>query len=220
MELSQKQLEEMVVGKPGSPTVSFFDKPVLDRAKSEEAGRRVYRDQLMVKKTQPGVADWVAEYAQPADILRYAEEYDRYKNTRKGTTSPSIDVLPNIEPTHKQELIDYGLGTIDLLVSADVLPDHLKQAQDAAKIIYSALKEANHGGQEEGIEEEISEAEDVLALGGREERDHERRPQPEAIRTQSGGRSAQGVHQGGQEHGDQGLSPNWTVTWVTHGFNS
>jgi len=207
-ELSQEQLEEMVNGKPAKPRCVFYESATLDHEASKAAGRRVYTAVVMCKLTQPGVHDWTAYHAQADDFLRYPEEYEYYLTNRQGTRSPSIDIIPGLEMVHKQELIDYGLATIDKLCAAKILPQHLMYAQDSARRLRAALnQETGRNGETRENQEQgnTGERRDVLAPAGQDNVHHVGRPVPPQG-SESGSLSTGGVHPGGPDNGGQGAT--------------
>ena len=192
-ELSQKQLEELVVGKPGQPNVVFFDKSKIDPLESQKAGRRVYKTRTYVKMTYPGQTDWVAELATQDVIDAHPEEYQHYLNNKHEVRAAGVDLIPGLKLEHVQELIDYGLSTVPALAKATVVPPHLEYAQRMAQRIQAAIEGANDV--EERIEEShqeaqpegrgipgAREAEDVHAVDRRIERGPVGRPAPETRR--------------------------------------
>lgn len=151
-ELSQRELEELVVGKPQKPTVLFYDRALLDVTASKEANRRIYRTLTFINEKQAGVTDWVAESAKPHHIKNYPVEYALYKAGQKDN-SPSIDIIPNISPSELQELLDFRLGTIERLAEAETVPPHLLHVQISAKVLQSVLTEQKNGKEETHNEE-------------------------------------------------------------------
>ena len=161
-ELSQKQLEEMVEGKPQTPRAVFYDKARMHVEKSKAAGRRIYVTVTYIKETQAGVTDWVAVKARDTHFKQYPEEYQHYLNNRQGIRSPSIDIIPNINPSEIQELIDYGLSTIRVLAEAKQVPPHLTHIHRNAQVLQSIFEEQSHASdqteQENRIEEDTEES--------------------------------------------------------------
>ena len=152
-ELSQQKLEQMVNGSPQLPNVIFYEQAILDHAASEEAKHRVYIKTVFVKITQPGVTDWVSYKAQPADIAKYPEEYDYFMNHKQGKRVPGIEIIPNLDIAHLQELIDMGLAKIPKLAETLTVPSHLEYARQAAITINAVLQETNNASKEESVEE-------------------------------------------------------------------
>ena len=163
-ELSQQELEVLVEGVPHPPRVVFYDKARLNVLKSKEDGRRIYDTVTYLKETQAGVTDWIPVKARDIHKKQYQEEYRQYLMNKQGERSPSIDIIPNMTPAEKQELIDYGLGTIRLLSEAAQVPPHLEHIRKNALVLQSVLKEQKDGSindtegdhrQEEGFQEEV-----------------------------------------------------------------
>ena len=151
--LTQERLEEMVVGVQQNPNAIFFEQAVLNVPRSHEHGRRMYDKQVYIKLSQPGVADNMSYQAQADDIEHYRDEYDYFLQNKQGVRSPGIEIIPNLDIAHLQELRDYGILTIPKLADMETVPQHLEYAHRAAKVINSALQESTHV-EEESIEEE------------------------------------------------------------------
>lgn len=156
MELSQKQLEEMVVGKPIDPTIRFYEKAVIDVEASQAAGRRIYNNILMIERRIPGVTDYVPSRAKSHDIRRYPAEYAAYQNTVQRKKSPEVAVIPGISNVEAQELIDRGLGTVERLATSTDVPDHLGHLVQMARRIHEAIKaeEQSNAHEEENQQED------------------------------------------------------------------
>ena len=155
-ELSQKQLEEMVNGKPVKPRAVFYESAVLDVNASREAGARVYTSQLFLKRSNPGVTDWIPERVQQSHIDEYPAEYADFLANRQGTRKATVDIIPGLEMVHLAELRDRGLATIEALAAAPAVPAHLEYARRAAVRIHATLSESDHD-EENRIEESITE---------------------------------------------------------------
>jgi hypothetical protein len=162
-ELSQDQLEEMVVGKPSDPNVVFYDQAILNVTRSKAAGKRMYDNCCFMKETQHGVDDWTPIVARKEHYKKHPEEYKYYLSNRQGIRSPSVNIIPNISPAEIQELIDFGLSTIKLLASATIVPSHLEHIQQSAKTIQSVLTETKDGNQEKSNKESSIKTEVLLA---------------------------------------------------------
>jgi hypothetical protein len=209
-ELSQNQLERLVVGTPPDPNVTFFEKPVLNMAESKRQNRRVYEKAVFVKITNPGVTDWTAYRATDKDIRDYPEAYEYFMNNRQGQNAPGVEIIPNLDITHLQELIDNGLTTIPVLAAAQMVPPHLQYAQDAAIALNNTLQEMNHAEEEDSKEESEGRSN---APSGRIDTDDIRQPElPRSGRNESD-QVAQRVQAGGCQHGSQGIN-NWEVEFV------
>ena len=116
----------MVQGEEENPNVQFYEQSKMNPEQSKAAGKRVYQTRLMIKKTQPGLDDFAAYVAQPADIAEWPDEHQYYLNTKEDVGSPLIDILPGLGMDVIQELRDYGLTTITKLCAAKTLPVHLQ----------------------------------------------------------------------------------------------
>jgi hypothetical protein len=155
-DLSQHQLEELVEGKPQTPRIVFYDKARMNVEKSKVAGHRVYDTFTYLKETQAGVTDWIPVKARPEHLKTYPEEYGQYLSHRRGEKSPLIDIIPNITPAEKQELIDYGLNTIRALAEAIEVPPHLELMHRNAKVLHAVFTEQKNASTEESTIEETN----------------------------------------------------------------
>lgn len=155
MDYTQKQLEEMVVGKPIDPTVQFFEQALMDPVQSKAAGHRVYNNTIMIKRQVPGVSDYVAQRATKEDIAKWPAEYMAFKHATEARKYPGLEVLYGITNIEKQELIDRGYGTLERLAAATDLPPHLAHLKLPAIRIYEAItaEEVHHDVEEEDQQE-------------------------------------------------------------------
>ena len=153
-ELTEKQLEELVVGKPSRNNATFFEHARLDVPASKQAGRRVYVNTVYIREQPIGVKDSVSRRATEADKKKFAEEWDFFQRNRQGAKrSPKIDIIPNLKLEHMQELIDIGLPTIEMLASAEMVPPHLEYARKSAITLHAVLQQEQSNAEEESIEE-------------------------------------------------------------------
>ena len=229
MEYTQKQLEEMVVGKSAKPRAYFFEKAALNVAKSNEAGRRIYDKKLYVRPIQTGVTDSISYLAQKSDIVEFRDEYEEFLRTRQGSqTSVSVSVIPNLDLAHMQELIDMKLTTIAALAQAEAVPPHLEYARQSAIALDAVLKEQANDQQKDHQEEEIlkhgtgaarieaaevGSHSDVPPVGGSE---HLRRERRQDVAPSIGDRDAEdteGLREGGRPHHRQGTVDDWSFTF-------
>ena len=207
-ELSQTQLEQMVNGSPQLPNVIFYEQAILDHAASEEAGYRVYVKTVFIKITQPGVTDWVSYKAQKEDIAKYPEEYDYFMNHKQGKRVPGVEIIPNLDIAHLQELIDMGLAKIPTLAETLTVPSHLEYARQAAVTINAVLQETEHA-QEESNQETIQ-AEVVPAPDRQDDTVDLRRPAvPSRPRVEESD-PAERIQTSGRFNGGQSID-NWKV---------
>lgn len=154
-DFTQAQLEEMVVGKTQNPNVIFFEQAVLNVPNSKEAGRRVYDTLVYIKLSQPGVTDTISYQAQKGDIEKYPEEFAYFQQNRGGKTKPGVEIIPNLDVAHLQELRDYGILTVAKLAEMEVVPPHLAYAHRAAQVLNHAFEDMeNDNIEEDPIEEE------------------------------------------------------------------
>jgi hypothetical protein len=208
-ELSQAKLEVLVNGTPQLPNVVFYEQAVLDHEASNRAGRRIYVKTVFIKITQPGVTDWVSYKAQKADFAAYPEEYDYFLGNKQGTRTPGIEIIPNLDIAHLQELIDIGLAKIPKLAEALQVPEHLEYARQAAIAINSVLKETGNANEEESIQEVAIPAEELPQT---DRQDHPVDLQRSAVPDSPGieeDHLAEGLQTSGRFDGGQDLIDNW-----------
>ena len=217
----------MVNGKAQKGTVVFYDKARIDTRKSKEEGRRVYKTFTYVKVQQAGVTDWVAHIAKKHHIEQYPYEYQDYMNSKTGDVSPTIDIIPKITPAEKQELIDYGLRTIQKLSEATQVPEHLRHVHKSAIVLQSVLQEQSNVHEEKSIEEDLprkkeSTRELLLEANRRNDTvDVEECVLPESVGEQEGS-SSERLHQSRRNeyrspviNGASAISDDWTITGFT-----
>jgi len=217
-ELSQKQLEEMVEGKPQTPRAVFYDKARMHVEKSKAAGRRIYVTVTYIKETQAGVTDWVAVKARDVHFKQYPEEYQHYLNNRQGVRSPSIDVIPNITPAEIQELIDYGLSTIRVLAEAKQVPPHLTHIHRNAQVLQSVFKEQTNASdqtEKEGYREEVTEESPARLLSEANRQIHTddvgRSNIPEGASVPER-KVTERIRAGGRDQRHKGVDSNWSIS--------
>ena len=156
-EYSNEQLERMVMGEAENPNVSFYEQSRMNPELSKAAGTRVYETVVMIKKTQPGLTDFVAYRAQPKDIKEYPDEYQYLLNTKADIGSPGIEIIPGLTQNEVQELKDYGITTITKLCDAETLPAHLQHCQVSAQRINEVFKNEQQSNEESQQEENVGE---------------------------------------------------------------
>lgn len=142
MELTQEKLEEMVVGRSPNPSAIFFEQAVLNVQKSKEMNTRIYDKKTYIKLSQVGVKDSVSYAAEKEDIRKYPEEYEYFLQNKQGVRKPSVEIIPNLDISHLQELRDIGIMTIPQLAEMEIVPPHLEYAHRAAKLLNQALQES------------------------------------------------------------------------------
>ena len=155
-DLSQNELEELVVGKNQKPTVLFYEKARIDVEASKREGRRIYQTLIYIKERQVGVTDWIPQIAKKHHIKTYPNEYQDFLNNRGSKKSPPITIIPNITPAEMQELMDFGIRTIEQLAEAVTVPPHLSHIQKSAIVFQSVFKEQKNANQKESHEEEAT----------------------------------------------------------------
>jgi hypothetical protein len=143
-EYTQDELERMVLGEPTDPNVTFFEKATLDVAASHEAKRRVYIKRIMFKRMAPGCTDWTVAYATKEHIQAHPREYQYFLENRQSEKKPGIELIPGLDILHYQELVDYGIHTLEALVESQV-PEHLEPAQRKADALMKAIQEMEDG---------------------------------------------------------------------------
>lgn len=211
-ELSQAQLERMVNGDDQLPNVVFYEQAVLDHAASNELGDRVYRKSIFIKITQPGVTDWVSYKAQKADIAAYPEEFEFFMGNKQGTRAPGVEIIPNLDITHLQELIDRGLTTIPKLAETLQVPQHLEYALHAARAINKVLQEQQNVPEEESEPQERAIPESEMPQADRQVHPVGLR-QPSVQTSYAGpkGDSPERLQTSGRFNGNRNIIDNWKV---------
>jgi len=147
-ELSQEQLEELVVGKPEKPRAVFYEQAVLNHSKSKVERRRIYDRCVFIKMVAPGTTDWQPYIAQQKDFRDYPEEYAYFLGNKQGERIPSVEIIPGLDIVHKQELLDTGFINIKQLAEAINIPEHLEYARRAAAVLVRSLEEIKHAKEE------------------------------------------------------------------------
>ena len=145
-EHSQATLEKMVNDDEMPANVVFFEKAAIDQNKSVLEKRRCYKKHTYMKKTVPGLSDWVAHVATREDIRDYPDQYQTFLANKQGKREAGIEIIPGLDIIALQELTDYGLTTINKLAVAVNVPAHLQYAQDAAVRIRDLLQEERSHG--------------------------------------------------------------------------
>jgi hypothetical protein len=154
-ELSQAALEELVEGKPQKPRAVFYEKAALDVTASKAAQKRIYKTLVYVRLVQSGITDNISYVAKQGDINEFPEEYAYFMQNRQGVSQAvSINIIPNLNISNKQELVDMGLPTIEKLAGAVSVPPHLEHIRQSAIVFQSVFEEQANGHKEESVEEE------------------------------------------------------------------
>ena len=203
-DLTQKQLEQMINPTGARAKAVFFEKPVLDREASVLAGMRKYVKAVYVKLIAPGVTDFIPYRAQQADFKKYPNEYEFFLSNMQGDRDPGVDIIPNLDIAHLQELTDMGLTTIPKLAAAEV-PPHLESARLAAVAINAVLQEQNHGKEESKQEIKQESSPQVFTQSGRNDPDRIGRPELSAGNGSEDGQVAERVHSGGRINSGKGI---------------
>jgi len=216
---TQAQLEEMVEGKPTPPRATFFEKAVLNKEKSVVGVRRVYDKVIYIKQIASGVDDFAAYKAQDADIRKYPEEYQYFLSNRQGVREIGVDIIPNLDIAHLQELRDFGMNTITKLAAAHTVPPHLEYARQAAIVLHHTLKEMKDGKEQrqtnEGQESPVKTEALPQADRQRNTSDVERQPVPES-QGNNGRKTEERVHSGRRLDDSQVvLASDWTISGFT-----
>ena len=206
-EYTDRQLERMMLGEEENPYVQFYEKSQMNVKLSKAAGHRVYETVVMCKKTQPGLADFAAYVAQPADIRDNPDEYDSFMNNKGDIGSPSVDIIPGVNPNEVQELIDYGITTITKLCEAKTLPQHLIHVQASGRRIQEALRHEQEANEESHSEE----TSDVPSPNRQQHSRDVIQPSIQGSGRDGSGETKEGVRESGCEYHRQGLSPNWSI---------
>ena len=214
-ELSQAVLEEMVEGKKPNPRAIFYEQAVLNIPESKAQKRRVYEKKVYIKLSQVGVQDSISYEAQQGDIRNYPEEYEYFLENKQGVRAPSIDIIPNLDIVHLQEMRDYGILTIPQLAGLEHVPEHLEYAHRAAKVLNQALQETDHVEEKPVEENPVEEAQQASSLPAPDRREHRpdvgRRVLPESHEDRSEGGSSERNGTGGRPQRNISLTPNWEI---------
>lgn len=212
--LSQRELEELVVGKSQNPNAIFFEHASLDVERSKTEKRRIYNTLVYLKLSHPGVTDSVSYQAQKEDLIKYKDEYEYFLNNKQGSQKPGVEIIPNLELAHLQELRDYGILNIVQLAEMEVIPHHLEYAHRAAKIFNKALQETSNGKIEEDRIEEVQ-TEDVSADDRQQYQQDVRRPTVQASNDGEGQvrETAEGRSSGRRSHGRGNIVGNPIDNW-------
>ena len=218
-ELSQRKLEEMVVGREPNPNAIFYEHAALNVPKSKEAGRRIYDKKVYIKLSNNGIKDSMSYEAQKADIQQYPEEYQYFLSNKQGTRDLGIEIIPNLDIAHLQELRDYGILTIPKLAAMEVVPVHLEYARIAAKVFNKALEDTIDGNQEKSIEESIEEGSEggIQAVPETDRSEHQnalgQRKFPSSDSSNEVSGNPAGNEEGGQVQRNNQVSPNWSMSF-------
>jgi hypothetical protein len=207
--LTQEELEVLVVGTSTEPDAVFYEQASLNHKRSQELGSRVYDKIVFIKLTQSGVTDWTAYKAQKADLEAYPEEYQYFLSNKQGDRKPGIEIIPNLDIIHLQELRDFGIQTIQQLAEATAIPPHLAYAQKTAIVLTAVLEETRNGHQEENHEESI-ESETVPASDRRDNPVDVRQPHLHSSVGSEAGSTPERLPQGGRFNGDKNLN-EWEI---------
>ena len=212
--LTQEQLEEMVEGKKPNPNAVFYEHAALNVERSKASGHRMYDKKVYIKLSNPGIADSMSYEAQKADIQQYRDEYEYFLQNKQGIREPGIEIIPNLDIAHLQELRDYGILTIPKLAEMELVPPHLEYAQRAAKVFNQALQETSHVSEEESIEEESPVQTRDVQKADRQEHCNGigRRAIPESSGDQEAGQNTRGDGTGGRIQRNNPVDPdNWSM---------
>lgn len=209
MELTQKELEEMVNGRPADPNVTFFEKAVLNPAMSKASGRRIYDTHTFIQKKYPGVTDFVPHIATAQDLKKYSVEYQNFLAAKPSRNSPPIEIIPNLNLSEQQELRDIGFGNIRQLAEAEVVPQHLSKAQRMAQVILNAME--NPDGEEDIKEDRITEEVEALSADRRQRHDdHVGQPEPPGSPGDDGRETGEGLQADRRVHNRQNLNADFS----------
>ena len=210
--METSQLEELVVGKQPKPRAMFFEQAVLNVPESNRLKRRVYDKKVYIQLRAPGVKDSVSYEAQKSDMLEYAKEYQDFLNSRQGTKAPGVEIIPNLDLAHLQELRDYGILTVRQLAEPDEVPAHLEYARSAAVSLNRVLMEQENAQRKarEESRDEGRKAQDVYEVRGQPDDHHVRRPAAQGSgRSEAGGEAPEGYEAPRQKHHRPSLIDEW-----------
>jgi hypothetical protein len=114
-------LDESRIAEDGKLFVQFYRKPVLNAAKSTEAGRAIYEERDFIKIMVPGdKLNIIDRQVNELDAARFAARYEKWKlgqgNAVEGTPLSS---MPKMTPTKVEEYRYFGIHTVEQLAQAN-----------------------------------------------------------------------------------------------------
>ena len=96
--------------------VKFFFKAMLDKEKSTEQQRAVYKDRLYISITIPGSREDTVRVAHAGDLDRFPEHYARFKNrVEEPTEGTPLKEWPMITRSLAEELSFLNIKTVEQL---------------------------------------------------------------------------------------------------------
>jgi hypothetical protein len=118
---SDESLAQMAM-KPGSGDerlyVEFKYHPMMNEAKSTEAGRPIYDDVEFVQILIPGDRDVYFQPALPVDKARFRRQYEDFKAGKAASESGTpLGLLPGMNEGMVQEFAYFKVRTIEALAS-------------------------------------------------------------------------------------------------------
>ena len=145
--------------------VKFFFKPVLDKVKSSEEGRAVYKDRLYISITIPGNREPTVRVAHSGDIDRFPEHYSRFKNrVEEPQEGTPLKEWPMITRSMAEELSFLNVKTVEQLAGmsdthAGKLMSGYQLKQDAKEWLERTKKDVT----EAGLQKELSQRDELIA---------------------------------------------------------
>ena len=96
--------------------VKFFFKPMLDKEKSAQEQRAVYKDRLYISITIPGSREATVRVAHAGDLERFPEHYARFKNrVEEPQEGTPLKEWPMITRSMAEELSFLNVKTVEQL---------------------------------------------------------------------------------------------------------
>jgi hypothetical protein len=101
--------------------VKFYSKAIKDEAKSQEAGRAIFKDTLFINIKMPGDKhNDVNRIAFPEDIQRFPVHFERFKRGQEQVVGTPLSALPFLTEVQVEEYASMFIKTVEQLAG---LPD-------------------------------------------------------------------------------------------------
>lgn len=145
--------------------VKFFFKPMLDKEKSAQEQRAVYKDRLYISITIPGSREATVRVAHAGDLERFPEHYARFKNrVEEPQEGTPLKEWPMITRSMAEELSFLNVKTVEQLAGmtdthAGKLMSGYQLKQDAKDWLERTKKDVS----ESKLQKELSERDETIA---------------------------------------------------------
>ncbi len=145
--------------------VKFFFKPMLDKEKSAQEQRAVYKDRLYISITIPGSREATVRVAHAGDLERFPEHYARFKNrVEEPQEGTPLKEWPMITRSMAEELSFLNVKTVEQLAGmtdthAGKLMSGYQLKQDAKNWLERTKKDVS----ESKLQKELSERDETIA---------------------------------------------------------